>query len=114
MTNNREIVDLDNDFIVIAVPSSALEIDITAKVWYNGDVLTVGRTMCFYEIREAFKEAQAGYIPQDAVFVLNKDLSKNKLERLVSRCLDETKEYDNIWDMNIKDFEDYEVNKGEN
>lgn len=92
MTTEERMVELDNEFIVIAVPASSLEVDISAKVWHKGEVIQVQRTMKFDEVKEAFEEAKNGYIPQDAVFVLNEDISKSKLERLVSRYLDKQPE----------------------
>lgn len=86
--NIQNIVDLDEEFIVIAIPASTVEIELSAKVWHNRNVVTVTRTMPFDEVRDAIKEAKEGYIPSDALFVLNPDASKSKLEKLVQSYLD--------------------------
>ena len=49
----------------------------------------LSRVMPFEEVREAFAEAHDGYIPSDALFFLNPDIDKSKLERLLSKYLDE-------------------------
>lgn len=85
-------VQLDEDFIAIAIPANTVEITFSAKVWYNGEVITVKRTLPFEEVKEAFKEAEEGYIPSDAVFVLNPDAPKSKVEQLVQTYLDRAKE----------------------
>ncbi|MBR1526317.1 MAG: hypothetical protein IJ640_06620 [Prevotella sp.] len=85
----KEYVELENDFIVLAVPSATVEVEITAKVWNGEEVIKVSRVMPFEEVREAFAEAHDGYIPSDALFFLNPDIDKSKLERLLSKYLDE-------------------------
>ncbi len=77
-------VELNEEFIVIAIPSSACELDIKAKVYQDGEVISVGRTIGFEEIREMIKEAQDGYIPSDAVFSLT-DLGEDVLLELAKR-----------------------------
>jgi hypothetical protein len=93
MSNNKQdTAELNEDFIVIAVPANTVELDLKARVWYNGEVVTVARTLPFEEVKEAFKEAEEGYIPSNAVFVLNPDASKSEVERLVQTYIDRAKE----------------------
>lgn len=66
----QEIIELENEFIVIAVPKNTVEVTISAKVYHDGKLQDVHRTMDFDEVREAFKEAEQGYIPSDAVFTI--------------------------------------------
>lgn len=86
---NKQIkeVELDQDFIVLAIPKDTVEVEITAKVWHGGEVVTVGNTMSFDDVRAAFKEAREGYIPADAIFTLNPYYDKTKLEQLVGEYL---------------------------
>lgn len=86
--DNEKTVELENEFIVIAVPSDTVEIEIRAKVWKNGNVINVGRTMSFDEVRNAMKEARDGYIPSNALFVLNPNADKSQIEELVSSYLE--------------------------
>jgi hypothetical protein len=84
----KKEVELSEEFIVLAIPASTVEVTISAKVWHDGAVVEVKRTMPFDEVRDAIKEAKEGYIPSDALFVLNPDISKSKLEQLVQSYLD--------------------------
>lgn len=80
-----EYLCLEDEFIVLAIPSTTVEVEITAKIWNNGEVMTVKRTMPFQEVRAAFDEAREGYIPYDSVYILNEDYDKSKLERLLKK-----------------------------
>lgn len=66
----EEIIELEDEFIVLAIPKDTVEVTISAKVYHDGELLEVRRTMMPHEVREAFKEAETGYIPSDAVFSL--------------------------------------------
>lgn len=66
----KKKVELSEDYIVLTIPKTAVEIEINAKVYYDGDVISVTKFMDMEEIREAFKEAADGYIPSDATFGL--------------------------------------------
>lgn len=72
---------LDNSYIVLEIPSSTLEVTIDAKVWHDGEVVNVTRTMSFEEVKDAFKEAEEWYIPDDAVFKIT-DKGRKELENL--------------------------------
>lgn len=80
----QEIIELENEFIVLAVPKSTVEVTISAKVYHDGKLQDVHRTMGFDEVREAFKEAEQGYIPSDAVFTLT-PLGKKYAEELIQK-----------------------------
>ena len=79
-----EIIELENDFIVLAIPTNSVEVTISAKVIYDGELQTVCKTMGLKEIGEAFHEAEQGYIPSDAVFTLT-PLGKKYVEELIKR-----------------------------
>ena len=81
---DKETLDLDQEFIVLSIPSSTMELDITAKIYIGHEIAKVGRHMDFQEIRDAIKEAQDGYIPGDALFVLA-PTGREKLEKLLDR-----------------------------
>ena len=81
---DREIIELENEFIVLAVPKNTVEVTIFAKIYHNGELQDVHRTMDFQEVREAFKEAEQGYIPSDAVFTLT-PLGKKYVEELIQK-----------------------------
>ena len=76
-----ETVDLEQDFIVLAVPSDSVEIDITAKVYIGGLLKKVTCHLDFPEVRAAIKEAyEGGYLPSNALFTL----APTKAEKLAA------------------------------
>ena len=79
-----DIVELENSFIVLAVPTNSVEVSISAKVYQDGELQTVCRTMGLQEIREAFQEAEQGYIPSDAVFTLT-PLGEKYVDELIRK-----------------------------
>ena len=89
--NGKEYIDLDQEFIVLAIPDDTVELDINAKVYINHELVNVMRHMDFQEVREAIREARDGYIPSDALFVLA-PTRKEKLENLVARYCCESDE----------------------
>ena len=86
--NSQELIELEEDFIVIAVPADTVEIEIKSKFYSQGKLQEVARTMDFPEVRAMFKEAQDGYIPSNAIFSLV-DPGKSKALRLVEEYLGE-------------------------
>ncbi len=86
--DEKRYVNLEEGFIVLAIPSTTVEVYISAKVWHNGEVITVGRTMPFEEVRAAFQEAEQGYIPSDTVFSLSEDYTRNELEMMLKNLCD--------------------------
>lgn len=89
---NKNVAELDSDFIVLAIPKRTIEVEINAKAWIDGEVVEVKRTMDFEEVREMFAEAANGYIPTDAVFTLSPNYGKSKLEALVDSYLSRVQE----------------------
>ena len=90
---HRNGIELKESYMVLAVPTTAMEITITAKVWANDEVLEVNKTMPFEEIREAFKEADECYIPSNAIFTLS-DIGREQLEQLKTEQLAKFEEED--------------------
>ena len=82
--SDNDFMELDEDFIVLAVPSDAVEIDITATIFTDGELKHVTKHMDFREIREAFKEANEGYIPSNALFSLV-PIGEDKITDLVRK-----------------------------
>lgn len=68
--DSGDIVMPEEKYMVITAPSSSVELTIYAKIWLDGKIVDVTRTMSFGEVRKAFAEAETGYIPEDAVFTL--------------------------------------------
>ena len=89
MSNKKEFkpgeeIELPQEYIVLAIPDSTVEVTINAKVYYDGEIHKVTRVMDFNEVRDAIKEAQDGYIPSDAIFSLT-PLGEKRLNELQER-----------------------------
>lgn len=69
----REELYLEQNYIVLSLPSETVEVEITAKVYHDGELINVKKTLSIQEVRDAFKEAEEGYIPSDAIFHVNKN-----------------------------------------
>lgn len=76
----NEISLLEHRAILFGFPEHAVEIEIQAKVFENGELLNVTKTMNMDEIREAFRKADDGYIDEDDRFVLT-DAGAEYLEK---------------------------------
>ena len=85
-------LELEQEFIVLAVPRDSVEIEISAKVYKDGELLDVARTMPLNEVREAIQEAKDCYIPSDAIFTLT-DLGKEYAEELIKRYTPPEEDY---------------------
>lgn len=72
-------VELTNDYIVLEIPEDSVEVSIIAKVWTGDKIQTVAKTLGMKEIKAAVKEAEAIYIPPDAMFVLT-DVGRKYLD----------------------------------
>ena len=63
-------IDLRENYIVLSIPSEAVELEINAKVYYDGEINSVTKHMDIEEIRKGFQEAEECYIPSDTTFRL--------------------------------------------
>ena len=84
MSEGKNTIELNEDFIVIAIPSTTLELEISATVWADGKSVDVCKHMPFDEVRAAIKEAQECYIPSDTIFTLT-DLGRDEAKRLLEK-----------------------------
>lgn len=85
--DDTEYMTLEEDFIVLAVPTDTVSVDIIATIYIDGGLQTVTKTMGFAEVRDAFKEANDGYMPSDALFSL-RPMGEEKVTALVKKYLD--------------------------
>lgn len=86
-----EYVELEEDFIVLAVPSDSVEIEIKSRFYEGGEIHEAKRTIGFPEVRSMFQEARDGYIPSNAVFSLM-PVGKEKMEALLKKYINEDDE----------------------
>ena len=68
-----EYLELESDYAIIELPIIAIEAEITAKIYLDGEIKTVSRIMDLADLKKAFKEAENGYIPSDTVFKLTEE-----------------------------------------
>lgn len=84
---DKEIVKLDNQYAIVELPENCVELTLQCKVFLDGELQTVMRTMDMKDIREAFDEYKAaeemGYIPPNAVFTLTEE-GKRYAEELMN------------------------------
>jgi len=66
-------IELTSHWAVIEIPENAVEIKLECKVYENGGIINVGRTLGIAEVREAFRKADDGYIDDDDRFVLTEE-----------------------------------------
>lgn len=84
---DEKLIELDQEFIVLAIPNTAVELDIVAKVYIDHELQAVAGHMDFPDIRAAIREAQDGYIPNDALFSLA-PVGEEKMKDLLRRYMD--------------------------
>ena len=63
-------VTLTDHRAMVQLPENAVEIEINAKVFKDGTLLDVSKTLSMEDIREAFRKADDGYIDDDDVFTV--------------------------------------------
>lgn len=86
----NEQIDLDESFIVLAIPDDTVEIDITAKIYFGSEIREVTKHMDFPEVRAAIRDGMKNYMPDDALFTFA-PTGREKLEALLKQCLVDTK-----------------------
>lgn len=80
----RETIELQNHRAMIELPENTVSLTLTAKVYHEGELVTVGKDYSISEIREMFRKADDGYIDDDDRFVLT-DRGKAFLEEIGKR-----------------------------
>ena len=86
------VLDLPQEFIVLCIPESTLELEIRAKIYMDGDTYKVSSHMNHKEVRDAIADADKNYIPGDALFMLaptKEEKLKNLLDRYAQKEDDE-------------------------
>ena len=63
-------IELASSYIVLSLPDATVEVTITAKVFHDGKLMEVSKTLGITEVRAAFKDAEDSYFPPDAEFVI--------------------------------------------
>lgn len=88
MDDDKEVVELTNRYAIVEIPENCVELTLQCKVYLDGRLQTVMRTMSLKEIREAFDEyndaEECGYIPPNALFALTEE-GKEYVEDLMRK-----------------------------
>ena len=63
-------IELMNHRAMVELPENAVEVQLRIKVFHEGELITVGRTLSMDDIRTAFRKADEGYIDDDDEFVI--------------------------------------------
>ena len=86
--DNLQEIELNNQSAIVELPENCVELTLECKVYLDGKLQTVRRTMDMKEIREAFDEyevaEECGYIPPNALFKLT-DEGKAYVEELMRK-----------------------------
>lgn len=76
-------LDIPTAYAVLELPSAALEVTITAKVYLDGKIQDVQTIYDFDAVRTALKEAE-DYFPPDATFYLS-EKGKAEADKIIAR-----------------------------
>ena len=66
----EDTVELMEHRAMICLPEDSVEVEINAKVFHDGEIVSVTKKMTMSDLRTAFKKADDGYIDDDDRFVL--------------------------------------------
>lgn len=65
-----EEMELKESRAMVYLPENAVEVEIKATIFSNGELVKVGKIMALKEIQESFRDAEENYIGPDDKFVL--------------------------------------------
>ena len=63
-------IEIIEDRAMLYIPHNALEGELSFKIYLDGEIRTVVKTLNQDELREAVRKAEEGYIDEDDVFML--------------------------------------------
>lgn len=81
--DTKNIIELEEEFVVLSIPSSTVELTIGAKIYNDGQIIDVYRKLSIEEVREAIEEAKENYIPNDVYRITEE--GKRYFEELKSK-----------------------------
>ena len=67
---NDEYIEIETRRAIVELPSHAVEVDIEAKIYENGEIIKVSTHMGMEEIQSVFQKADNGYIDDEDTFVI--------------------------------------------
>lgn len=79
--DDKDMIEVPTHRAMIEFPESAVEIEVNAKIYSEGELIDVSKKYGLNEIREMFRKADDGYIDDDDRFVLT-DKGRAYLEEI--------------------------------
>ena len=76
-----EEVMLTEHLAIVEFPEDAVEVTIIAKVYHDGELITVNKVLTMQDLRAAFRKADDGYVDDDDRFVIT-DKGRDFLEKM--------------------------------
>ena len=76
-------IEIQEDRAMLYIPHNALEGSLEFKIYMDGEIKTVHKTLTQDELQEAVRKAEEGYIDEDDRFVLT-DKGRQELEDYLS------------------------------
>lgn len=70
MPSDESGILLKEDFAVILLPVNTIGVELSVKVFEDGNVFDVCKSMDLQDVRTAFRMAEEGYIDENDTFVL--------------------------------------------
>ena len=61
-------IELKNHRAMVELPENAVEVELVCKVFHEGELLNVSRTLKMSDLRNAFQKADDGYIDDEDTF----------------------------------------------
>ena len=79
--DGKDMIEVPTHRAMIEFPESAVEVEVKAKIYSEGELIDVSKKYGLNEIREMFRKADDGYIDDDDRFVLT-DKGRAYLEEI--------------------------------
>ena len=76
MSEEKNMIELEEEWIVIRLPKNTITADVTAKVWDGEKVVNVIKKLEMEDVKDAFRKAADGYIDEDDEFVITDEFKK--------------------------------------
>lgn len=68
--DDKDMIEVPTHRAMIEFPESAVEIEVKAKIYSEGELIDVSKKYNLNEIREMFRKADDGYIDDDDRFCI--------------------------------------------
>lgn len=83
-SEERETIELQNHRAMIELPENTVALTLTAKVYHEGELVTVGKEYSISEIRAMFDKADKNYVEDDDLYTLTEE-GKMYIDEMIKR-----------------------------